>query len=62
MTAHGDSGRIQRSVLWTGIIGTGAFNLFDGIVNHKILQLHPVREGVSPSGRTISPGTPSPSP
>jgi uncharacterized membrane protein len=28
------------------LIGMGAFQLFDGIVNHKILQLHPVREGV----------------
>lgn len=24
----------------------GGFNLYDGIIQHKILQLHPVREGV----------------
>jgi uncharacterized membrane protein len=33
--------------LWAGLLmGLGGFQLFDGIVNHKILQLHPVREGV----------------
>lgn len=32
---------------WSGLLmGMGGFQLFDGIVNHKILQLHPVREGV----------------
>ena len=28
------------------LLGMGGFNLYDGIVHHKILQLHPVREGV----------------
>ena len=28
------------------LFGMGGFNLYDGIVQHKILQLHPVREGV----------------
>jgi len=32
---------------WSGLLmGLGGFQLFDGTVNHKILQLHPVREGV----------------
>jgi uncharacterized membrane protein len=31
---------------WAGVLlGGGGFQLFDGVVNHKILQLHPVREG-----------------
>jgi uncharacterized membrane protein len=25
----------------------GGFNLYDGTVQHKLLQLHPVREGVA---------------
>lgn len=29
-----------------GFLGGGAFQLFDGVVNHKILELHPVRESV----------------
>ena len=28
------------------LLGAGGFQLFDGIVNHKILRLHQVREGV----------------
>jgi uncharacterized membrane protein len=27
------------------LLGGGGFQLFDGVVNHKLLQLHPVREG-----------------
>ncbi len=27
-------------------LGMGAFNLYDGIIQHKVLRLHPVREGV----------------
>ena len=31
---------------WSGIfLGAGGFQLFDGVVNHKLLRLHPVREG-----------------
>lgn len=31
---------------WAGILlGAGGFQLFDGTVNHKLLQLHPIREG-----------------
>ncbi len=29
------------------LFGMGGFNLYDGVIQHKILQLHPVREGVS---------------
>ena len=37
----------RERVLWAGILfGMGGFNLYDGIVQHKIFQLHPVREGV----------------
>ena len=32
---------------WAGLLlGLGAFQLFDGIVNHKVLRLHQVRYGV----------------
>lgn len=31
---------------WSGLFfGAGGFQLFDGVVNHKFLRLHPVREG-----------------
>lgn len=37
----------ETRVLLAGIFfGMGGFNLWDGIVHHKILQVHPVREGV----------------
>jgi uncharacterized membrane protein len=28
------------------MMGAGGFNLYDGTIQHKILQLHPVRENV----------------
>lgn len=28
------------------LCGAGGFNLYDGTIQHKLLQLHPVREGV----------------
>ena len=28
------------------LLGMGGFQLYDGIVNHKLLRLHPIREGV----------------
>ncbi len=28
------------------LLGMGGFNLYDGTIQHKVLQLHPVREGV----------------
>lgn len=37
-------GAISRLHAWTGLfLGAGAFQLFDGIVNHKVLRLHQVR-------------------
>ena len=38
----------QNRALAAGILlGMGGFNLYDGTIQHKILQLHPVREGVT---------------
>ncbi len=28
------------------LLGLGGFNLYDGTIQHKLLRLHPVREGV----------------
>lgn len=37
----------RRGPLWGGILlGAGGFQLFDGTINHKLLQIHPIREGV----------------
>ena len=34
--------------VWGSILaGAGAFNLYDGVVQHKVLRLHQVREGVA---------------
>lgn len=34
---------------WSGVlVGAGAFQLFDGLVNHKFLGLHQVRTGADP--------------
>jgi uncharacterized membrane protein len=38
----GDGQRLLAGILF----GAGGFNLYDGTVQHKLLQLHPVREGV----------------
>jgi uncharacterized membrane protein len=41
------SGLPTGRTLGAGIlIGLGGFNLWDGTVHHKVLRLHPVREGV----------------
>ncbi len=38
---------VRAQALGAGLfLGMGGFNLFDGVVNHKLLRLHPVREGV----------------
>jgi len=38
------AGALARLHAWAGLfIGAGGFQLFDGIVNHKLLQLHQVR-------------------
>lgn len=34
-----------RALLAGILLGMGGFNLYDGTIQHKILQLHPVREG-----------------
>lgn len=39
-TVHG------RSLAGGTLVGAGAFQLFDGLVNHKVLGLHQVRYGV----------------
>lgn len=40
-------GALVRSMAWAGFfIGLGGFQLFDGVVNHKLLRLHQVRYGV----------------
>lgn len=32
---------------WAGLlVGAGAFQLFDGLVNHKVLRIHQIRYGV----------------
>lgn len=37
----------QVQALFAGmLLGMGGFNLYDGLVQHKIFNLHPVREGV----------------
>ena len=34
--------------LWTGVLlGAGGFQLFDGIIDHKVLRLHQIREEAS---------------
>ena len=38
-----DDGRALGAGL---LIGAGGFNLYDGTIHHKVLQLHPVREHV----------------
>lgn len=44
-----EASRVLSSVpLWAGVLlGAGGFQLFDGIVNHKILRLHQIREDAS---------------
>lgn len=39
-----DGGRVLAGIL----LGAGGFQLFDGVVNHKILRIHQVRYGVDP--------------
>lgn len=42
---HAPSLISARSLIGWMLIGWGAFNLVEGIVNHHILQIHHVREG-----------------
>ncbi|GAB3651597.1 DUF2243 domain-containing protein [Glycomyces tarimensis] len=40
-------GVLDPRFAWAGfLIGSGAFQLLDGIVNHKVLRLHQIRYGV----------------
>lgn len=37
-----------RRYFWAGVLlGIGGFNLYDGIIQHKVLRLHQVRPGVA---------------
>lgn len=36
-----------RALIAGIFLGMGAFNLYDGTIQHKLLRLHPVREGVA---------------
>ncbi len=39
--------QLIRRLAWAGVfIGAGGFQLFDGIVNHKLLRLHQIRYDV----------------
>jgi len=37
---------VARAAWAGGFLGAGGFQLFDGLVNHKVLQVHQVRYGV----------------
>ncbi|GHA70222.1 DUF2243 domain-containing protein [Cognatilysobacter bugurensis] len=40
-------GPIDRNAAWGGfLLGAGGFQLFDGLVDHKLLRVHQVRYGV----------------
>ncbi|HYG06535.1 MAG TPA: DUF2243 domain-containing protein [Stenotrophomonas sp.] len=40
-------GRVDRWAAWGGLlIGAGAFQMFDGLVDHKLLRVHQIRYGV----------------
>ncbi|UAW99962.1 DUF2243 domain-containing protein [Halopseudomonas nanhaiensis] len=40
---------LNRAAAWAGaLLGAGGFQLFDGLVNHKVLRIHQVRYGVDP--------------
>ncbi len=43
---HG-RGTLARAWTWAGLlVGLGAFQLFDGLINHKVLRLHQIRYDV----------------
>ena len=40
-------GRLDDGLAWAGLfVGLGLFQLFDGVVDHKILRVHDIRQGV----------------
>ncbi|RRR98480.1 DUF2243 domain-containing protein [Glycomyces terrestris] len=42
-------GAVDPAHAWAGLVlGLGGFQLFDGIVDHKLLRLHQIRYGVDP--------------
>ena len=42
------AGPLDGRRVWGSVLaGAGAFNLYDGTVQHKVLRLHQVREGVA---------------
>jgi len=43
---HRRQATVPRRVWAGGLTGAGAFQLFDGLVHHKLLELHQVRYGV----------------
>jgi uncharacterized membrane protein len=43
LRTRGETQRLAAAVLW----GMGGFNLYDGTIQHKLLKLHPIREGVA---------------
>ena len=42
LRTRGETQRLVAAILW----GMGGFNLYDGTIQHKLLNLHPIREGV----------------
>ena len=42
ISAHGRGRALAAGIC----LGAGGFNLYDGTIQHKLLRLHPVREGV----------------
>jgi uncharacterized membrane protein len=39
---------ISSNPFWAGVLlGGGSFQLWDGIVDHRLLRLHPIREGAN---------------
>ncbi len=42
------SGELMREWAWAGFLwGAGGFQVFDGIIDHKLLRLHQIRYGVT---------------
>lgn len=40
-------GIARTASVWAGLfLGAGGFQLFDGLINHKVLKLHQIRYGV----------------
>ncbi len=47
---------VLRWLRWVGgaLIGAGAFNLYDGVVQHKLFRLHQIRYGVDLTGYDLT--------